>query len=633
MRVARKRAGAWWLVVPLLLLAAWLGARGLNADPIWSDEYYSIFDAGGTQPQPSTVGEIWQRVATRNPWHTPGFFIVLSGWGRLVGWDPAVLRALALLFGLLAVAWTYRLGREHVSPAVGLYAAAILVTSLYFAYYLHEIRMYTLIVGLTAYTTWAYLRLLDAPRLTWPGLLALALGAVACLYTHYFAALPLAALSLYHLLFALPAQRRRGALRAWWAILGVFGLAGLLFVPWLQAFLAGLDLAMNAGGLQSRALDNLTVVSWLSGLFSNGHIALLAGLVALGIYAGRAPRPRRILLILVLLLAVALGINAALHLIEGTRVRYLITLWPLLALVVAGGFDTLRRWRFAPQVALGVWVALGLTGSAVPAYVAGLDSATYIFPMHDEAHLLRDRIQPGDYILSYLPPGLPEGRYQKQAAFYLGPLNTPYRTLQVQSPELASPFHAEVMASMGGPSRVWLASVPDHAPPDLGDLERQLGGDYTQCGGLSDRPGLRLDLYARSPVCCIPDTAPGAPELVYGDGATVRGSAVTLSPGGESVLVALAWAFAPEVDSSALSMALVLVDAAGETRAQVDAGIGPGSAICRIVTLPADGLAAGVYEVRLGVYPWQTGNRLPGHDLRRGLTSDLLTVGSIEVAP
>jgi hypothetical protein len=189
-----------WLV-PVILVTFWLGARGLNADPLWGDERLSIYDAGGGPYEPRTLTQIWEGVTARNPWHAPGYFIVLSGWGRLVGWQPPSLRAMSLLFGVLGVACTYRLGRDMVSPRVGLIAAAAVGTSAFFVYYLHELRMYTLFVVLTAFTIWVYWRIVTGKRephgLLWAGLLV---GASGMLYTHYFASLPLFAIVLYNVL-------------------------------------------------------------------------------------------------------------------------------------------------------------------------------------------------------------------------------------------------------------------------------------------------------------------------------------------------------------------------------------------------------------------------------------------------
>src|SRR5690349_20557909 len=105
-----------WILVALLLVVSALGAYNLYTTTIEGDEAHSIEDAGGPITYRMSPTEMWERIARTNPWHTPGYFMILSVWGEFVGWDPPVLRALSLFFGLLAIALTYRLGRDVVSP-------------------------------------------------------------------------------------------------------------------------------------------------------------------------------------------------------------------------------------------------------------------------------------------------------------------------------------------------------------------------------------------------------------------------------------------------------------------------------------------------------------------------------------
>jgi uncharacterized membrane protein len=101
----------WLLTVPVLLFAAWLGARGLNADAIWFDEYYSIFESGGAHYGPLSPLELTFRVASYSVW-PPAYNFVLAGWSAVVGWSPVVGRALSWLLGLLSITVVSRLARQ-----------------------------------------------------------------------------------------------------------------------------------------------------------------------------------------------------------------------------------------------------------------------------------------------------------------------------------------------------------------------------------------------------------------------------------------------------------------------------------------------------------------------------------------
>ena len=232
--------------MPVLLLVAVLGVRSLNADMLWVDEVFSIGNVGGYQGPAYNPLQVWESLSQNSPQHVPGYFFVLGGWAALTGWTAFGLRALSLLFGLLAVAWTYRLGADWMSPRAGLYAALVVGIGAFYLYFTHEVRMYTMIAFLTVFVLWAYSRVIGpgvprrpaASASTVPAQfstyqpnmgywLAFAVGALALLYTHLFGALVLAAIGLYHLLFV-PKNRR------WWVVVLILGVVGLSILPWLQ---------------------------------------------------------------------------------------------------------------------------------------------------------------------------------------------------------------------------------------------------------------------------------------------------------------------------------------------------------------------------------------------------------------
>src|SRR3989304_4703646 len=91
------------------------------------------------------------------------FSATAGGWEALVGGTPFGARSFSLMIGALAVAFTYRMGRDLHSPRAGLYAAVAVGGSAFYIDYLHEARAYTLLVLLAAFTVWAYWRSLFAP--------------------------------------------------------------------------------------------------------------------------------------------------------------------------------------------------------------------------------------------------------------------------------------------------------------------------------------------------------------------------------------------------------------------------------------------------------------------------------------
>jgi hypothetical protein len=121
--IVRRHLG--WTVLILLCVTA-LAARGLDADAILIDEYWSVYNAGGAHYGPLSPGQIFERIATEDIWHVPLYYLLIAAWGNVAGWSAFALRALSLLFGVVSVALVYRVGRDMHSPLVGLAAAVTL---------------------------------------------------------------------------------------------------------------------------------------------------------------------------------------------------------------------------------------------------------------------------------------------------------------------------------------------------------------------------------------------------------------------------------------------------------------------------------------------------------------------------
>ena len=120
-------------------------------------------------------------------------------------------------------------------PRAGLFAAFLLSASVFFLAYMVRARAFTLIALCSTLCIWSYWRLVLDPRPTSMGAPAgLLLGSVGLLYSHYFTALFLPALGLFHLLFV-----RRN--RRWWQPVLLLVLAALLAMLQLPGFLQGLE--------------------------------------------------------------------------------------------------------------------------------------------------------------------------------------------------------------------------------------------------------------------------------------------------------------------------------------------------------------------------------------------------------
>src|SRR5690606_16409005 len=148
-----------WIFVVLALIATMLGAVLSRSEALRYDERWTLYNAGGAPYEPLSPVGVWNRIADDDPWQSPGYFLALNLWGGAVGWSIYAARMFSLLTGALALAWMFRLAALLGGRHIGLYAAAALLGSAFFAYYLHEMRPYTLYVLLTCSSVWSYWRI------------------------------------------------------------------------------------------------------------------------------------------------------------------------------------------------------------------------------------------------------------------------------------------------------------------------------------------------------------------------------------------------------------------------------------------------------------------------------------------
>lgn len=143
-----------WLPVLLpILLAAALTAPLLNVDAYNGDEPAHLLSAGILEPGPRSLAEVWDNSASRV---APGWPVLVAIWSRAAGWSEPAVRSLALFAGLLTIAMVYRAGREMFSPTAGLFAAALLAASVFHLAYMVRAGPYAGVALFTALVVWSY---------------------------------------------------------------------------------------------------------------------------------------------------------------------------------------------------------------------------------------------------------------------------------------------------------------------------------------------------------------------------------------------------------------------------------------------------------------------------------------------
>ncbi len=621
-----KAGRAWMWALPLLLLAAALVIPALGRDVFDVDESATMIGAGARHLGPYSPAEAVGVFVSRWPDHPWGYVVIYSLWGRFVGWSELAQRALPWFAGLLTLAWVYRTGRDLFTLRIALTATLLMATSVVFLTYMHKARPYAPAMLFAAITLWAYWRVALHPRPTGRGAeLALLTGAAGLLYTHYFYALLLPALALFHLFFV----RKE---RHWWRPVLLLGLATLLALPQVPDLMSGIAHNEAKEHLHAEALHYPQIVSTLFHYLSNGllnvsltfsalfALALPLPLLVYGWLSRRHYQPPvaawYLSLTSVLLLLFLLGASEWLQIFEEKRIRYLLTLWPPVMLLLG---MALVQWPRTRQIrAVGVALAALLVFSGASNFqsnseltrFAKIRSKTSVSVAATRALAVEGS---GNGLLAVDRIGL-FGIYERIHEFYTGA----WGEQRVSFEELVSPY--DLLERAQGQELVWLLFrssneatlvIPTH-------LERFRQQGWFHCRSTREA-GVTLELLLPPLSAATLDQArlqfesdielfaPAAPAL--------RDGLLRFQAGLSSV---------DDTLLSRYSLAVHVVDSrTGERMAQGDTGVGPGSFVplCREIDVSA--LPPGDYEVHVALYDWQTGERLSARDLETDEVSDM----------
>ena len=617
-----------WALLPLLLAAA-LAIPLLDADSFNGDEPSSLRSAGAFSFGPWPLASAWRDISEINPYQAYGWPLLLTPWGRIVGWGEPAVRALSFFAGMLALAWVYRAGRDFLAPGAGLSAALLFSVSAFLLTYMAHARVFTLVALFTTLCLWSYWRITlharPPHRATQAGLL---LAATGMLYAHYFCALFLAGLGLYHLLFVSKTRR-------WWQPTILLALAVLLASAQLPGLLQGYGRVSISDSLHKASLTASAPFARFVHLVSNGLLnpaspatELLAILLTLAAVIAtvryrRGRRRERVLwfvgFVTATTLATMLAVNEVLMLIKDNQIRYLMPLWPMTMLLAGAGL-----WRMATEhrrlvaILLVFWVIHGawLTLATEFRYELGY------FRGHSDRHItwrtLRERIPAGDLVvldnsrfardplqLLYLPPGTIVSRMDERLAEMM-------------------PLHA------AEPS-VWLLYDRSLSRAKQGVIERDDRLERILCERVQhpalDKWELRLERFVLHPSANCPDSPV---RLEFDGGIWLIGPRTEMRAG----LLRLDAHFhsADEGLLARYSLAVHVIDpSTGERVAQGDTGVGPGSFVSLRSEIDVSALPAGEYEVRVALYDWQTGERLSARDPETGTPGDIHALQRIRI--
>ena len=382
-------AGSARLIVPLGLgglaaLSVLLRVQDFGVG-FWIDEGLSV----GISDRP--IGDIPD--ALRLDGSPPLYYLLLQLWMRAAGTSEEAVRALSVLFGVLAVPVAWWAARALFGTRSAWMAAVLAATSPFLTQYSQEARMYALtaLLSLMASATFARAFAFGDNRRPW--VIGFAVTLAAMLYTHNWALFFGAACGAVWLFLVAraPTPERRDLL-----VSGTVGFGGalLLYLPWIPITLYQVA-HTGAPWAESPTLVALVATPGrMLGQFAQVALVLAAGAGLAALFARRggrlSPRGRAAACLLAVAVLTLLLAWTASQLSPAWANRYLAAaVGPLLLAVAAG---------------LGHAGKLGIAGLVVAAALAAGDTAPDDKSnVRDVADAIGPSLAPGDLVVSTQP--------------------------------------------------------------------------------------------------------------------------------------------------------------------------------------------------------------------------------------
>lgn len=206
---ARHRVGAWrYVLATVLLLLAAFGLRvwALGTADLTFDEVATYYVAH------RPLLDVVRYVMGASREHPPAYYLLMSLWMRWVGASEFAVRYPSVLIGVLAVSWSYKLGRRLLGRRGGWWGAVLCAIVPFSIWAGRTGRMYALVLLLSVLVMERWLRWIERPDGShWLGFVGVSLIAAM---THYYLALLWAVQAL--LLLLLPRETR--AVRKPWVL-------------------------------------------------------------------------------------------------------------------------------------------------------------------------------------------------------------------------------------------------------------------------------------------------------------------------------------------------------------------------------------------------------------------------------
>jgi hypothetical protein len=607
-------------MVIVLLMTFTFAANGLNTDVIWFDELTSVGHMGVFDP-PYSLSQILDSIADKSPQHMPLFFVLGAGWAQIAGWSQLALRLISALAGVLLIAWAYRFGADFINRRTGLVSALLLGSSAFMVIYLHEIRMYSLFMMLTAMHTWLYWRIAHRRRVTRMTWILFILTTSALFYTHIFSTVLFAGLGIYHLLFVDKSRR-------WLMVLFGWGVGTVLFLPYVPTVIKGFTLATNKVTTFTTALSTPELLETLAYLLTNGLPVILIPLVGLVLYALWRTRNQmilRFLFVSVVMFVVLVLINERFGLVPLRRARYLLILWFPFLLLFAYGLTCVPYWFIVTTGLIVIWGVSGWNLYRLPSFsdhIGTIDAINFYPPMHEYLVEFDGKTRSHDYIVGFTDANFvnKKGKHNKSTADYYMEAQLGIDGTFVPSYFDVEELKTDIPDKLANHPYLLLTYNPLDKPDNFDIVLDIIRQDYIACEVVIDKSGLFVQRYVHRSFACDHEYTP----IVYANGVTIVDKDVQYDSATNIVQILTGWVVADEQLLYEYNVSLQIVTNDWQNAGQTDRHLHDDLLKWYVAELSTEGLSAGDYRVMVILYHRDTGEKVIGTDLITGETGNIL---------
>ena len=626
-----NRAGLMLMSLVLLLTFAF-GTNGLNMYPIRTDELFSVANIGGFNP-PYSPMQIIDSIIKYSPNHVPLFYLLGAVWAQLAGWSQYALRLFSVLAGMLMVAWFYRLGTDMFNRRIGLLAAILMITSAYMILYVHDFRMYTLLLLLAIMHTWLYWRLAYGYCITRLPFCLFVATAIAFVYTHLFSLVWFAGLGLYHLVFVSKSRR-------WLQIALGWGISALFFLPYFPVLISAIQFTSENLNITAGVAPPEVLIQAFFHLLGNGIEilpVLFAGMLAFAFWHKRDAIAIKLMLTTLAILTLLILLNELMDLIPMTgtdlatpvRMRYFLILWIPCMLLFAYGLSLMPCWPWVAILCLLLWSMAGYQfyrSGIIRSYAGGMNLVSSYPPMQNYIYHLEGKVRPQDYLLGFtlLDSVNSDLKHGKSVADFYTQLHLGIDGAFIWSRAFGDWQAREVRDKIDRHPYLLFTYAPQDKSKHFDTALALIESDYAACDVIVDTPDLFVQRYVNSILDCHREYAP----IAYDNGIKVVDRFARYVPEADLVRILTGWEVADERLLYEYNVSLQIITPDWQnTGRQIDRHLHEEDVLkWYAAELSTDGLPPGDYRVMVIVYDRETNKKVSGTDLTNGQSTDIFPI-------